>query len=126
MPAPGPTLRRMDSNIAAGFAKADVASAEKHLFLCIGPDCCDAEDGGRVWEFIKRRVRESGLRAMRTKAACFRICSGGPWLLVYPDGIWYGAIDESRFERILSEHLLGGAPVGEWIVARNVLGQCHV
>ncbi len=116
------SLPRMDPDIAAGLAKAGVASAEKHLFICIGPDCCDSRDGERVWEFIKRRVRESGLRAMRTKAACFRICSGGPWLCVYPDGVWYGAIDEARFERILSEHLLGGAPVREWIVARNALG----
>ena len=112
----------MDSHIAAGLAKADIGSAEKHLFICIGPDCCDSRDGERVWEFIKRRVRESGLRAMRTKAACFRICSGGPWLCVYPEGVWYGAINEARFERILGEHLLGGAPVREWIVARNALG----
>ena len=116
------SLRGMDSEIAAGLAKAGVASAEKHLFICIGPDCCEAGDGERVWEFIKRRVRETGLRAMRTKAGCFRICTGGPWLLVYPDGVWYGAIDEARFERILCEHLLGGAPVREWIVARNALG----
>ena len=118
----GFSLRHMDSEIAAGLAKAGVASAEKHLFLCIGPDCCEAGEGERVWEFIKRRVRESGLHAMRTKAGCFRICSGGPWLLVYPDGVWYGAIDEARFERILGEHLLGGVPVREWIVARNALG----
>ncbi len=112
----------MDSEIATGLAKAGVASAEKHLFLCIGPDCCDAGEGERVWEFVKRRVRETGLRAMRTKAACFRICNGGPWLAVYPDGVWYGAVDEARFERILAEHLLGGVAVAEWIVAQNALG----
>jgi (2Fe-2S) ferredoxin len=27
-----------------------------------------------------------------------------------------------RFERILQEHLLGGKPVTEWLVARNALG----
>ena len=111
----------MDSEIAAGLTKAGVHSAEKHLFICIGPDCCATTDGERVWEFVKRRVRESGLRAMRSKAACFRICSGGPWMVVYPDGVWYGAMDEARFERILNEHLLGGSPVREWIVAQNAL-----
>ena len=115
-------MRGMDSNIAAGFAKAGVASAERHLFLCIGPDCCDPAEGERVWEFVKRRVRECGLRAMRTKAGCFRISSGGPWLCVYPEGVWYGAMDEARFERILNEHLVGGVPVVEWVVARNALG----
>lgn len=59
---------------------------------------------------------------MRTKAGCFRICAGGPWLVVYPEGTWYGEVTPKRFERILEEHLLGGKPVEEWLVARNDLG----
>jgi (2Fe-2S) ferredoxin len=109
----------MDPEIAAGLAKAGIAHAQRHLFVCIGPDCCDARAGEQVWELIKQRVRETGLKAMRTKAACLRICAGGPWLVVYPEGTWYGAITPERFERILQEHLLGGEPVREWLVARN-------
>jgi len=114
----------MNEAIQAGLEKAGVARAERHLFLCIGPDCCASSEGERIWEFVKQRVRETGLRAMRTKAACFRICAGGPWLVIYPDGTWYGAITPERFERILHEHLLGGRPVEEWLVARNDLGHC--
>lgn len=104
-----------------GLAKAGIAQAERHLFLCIGPDCCRPHDGAILWECVKKRVKETGLRAMRTKAGCFRICVGGPWLVVYPEGIWYGGVTPERFERILHEHLLGGAPVREWVVARNDL-----
>lgn len=112
----------MSSNLDAGLLKAGIAAADRHLFVCIGPDCCASSDGEALWEVIKTRVRETGLRAMRTKAACFRICTGGPWLVVYPDGTWYGGVTPARFERILQEHLLGGRPVDEWIVARNDLG----
>jgi (2Fe-2S) ferredoxin len=103
--------------IQAGLKKAGVAGAQRHLLLCVGPDCCDPREAEQVWEYVKQRVREAGIPAMRTKAACFRICAGGPWLAVYPDGVWYGAIDAARFERILQEHLLRGEPVGEWIAA---------
>ena len=113
----------MDSNIAEGFAKAGLASAGRHLFICIGPDCCASAEGERVWDYIKARVRETGVKAMRTKAACFRICAGGPWLVVYPEGTWYGRIDAERFERILQQHLIGGEPVREWVVAENALGK---
>ena len=112
----------MNDSIQAGLEKAGVAKAERHLFLCIGPDCCATAEGERVWDYVKQRVRETGLRAMRTKAACFRICAGGPWLVVYPEGTWYGTMTLERFERILQEHLLGGKPVAEWLVARNALG----
>lgn len=112
----------MSSNLDAGLLKAGIAAADRHLFVCIGPDCCASSDGEALWEVIKTRVRETGLRAMRTKAACFRICTGGPWLVVYPDGTWYGGVTPARFERILQEHLLGGSPVHEWLVARNDLG----
>jgi (2Fe-2S) ferredoxin len=107
----------MSDSLSDGLRKAGVATAQRHLLLCIGPDCCKTRQGELIWEFVKQRVRETGIPAMRTKAACFRICTGGPWLAVYPDGIWYGAITAARFERILQEHLLGGHPVREWVAA---------
>ncbi len=117
-------LAAVNDSIQAGLAKAGVADARRHLFVCIGPDCCHSRDGEALWEFIKMRVKETGLRVMRTKAACFRICAGGPWLVVYPDGTWYGAVTPARFERILRQHLLGGEPVREWLVAQNSLAPC--
>jgi (2Fe-2S) ferredoxin len=111
----------MDEALRQGLEKAGIRTARKHIFLCNGPDCCATRQGERVWEYVKTRVRETDLNAMRTKAACFRICTGGPWLVVYPDGIWYGAISTERFERILQEHLLGGNPVRKWMIAENPL-----
>ena len=108
----------MSDSIQKGLQKAGVSAARRHLLICIGPDCCNSRQGELIWDFVKKRVKETGIPVMRSKAACFRICSGGPWLAVYPDGIWYGAINSARFERILQEHLLGGKPVREWVAAR--------
>ena len=112
----------MSHHLEQGLAKAGLAGAERHLFLCLGPDCCKEKEGEATWEHVKRRTKETGLRAMRTKAGCFRICTQGPWLLVYPEGVWYPKVSPERFDRILKDHLLGGKPVEEWVVARNGLG----
>ncbi len=98
-------------------ARAEIAAAERHLFLCIGPDCCDGAEGEALWQWLKAAVRESGVRALRTKAACLRVCKGGPWLVVYPEGTWYGAMTAARIDRVLREHVAGGRPVEEWVAA---------
>jgi (2Fe-2S) ferredoxin len=112
----------MSDALTAGLKKAAIDTAERHLFLCMGPDCCSPKEAEELWEIIKRRIKETGVRAMRTKAQCFRICTGGPWIVVYPEGVWYGEMNEKRFERVLEEHLIGGKPVEKWVVARNALG----
>lgn len=108
-------------SLEKGLAKAGIDGAQKHLFICIGPDCCRPKEGAALWDHIKERVKECPVPIMRTKAACFRICTEGPWLVVYPDGIWYGSLTPERFDRILREHIIGGKPVREWITAENPL-----
>ena len=109
--------------LPAILEKAAVPSAQKHLFLCLGPDCCGPEIGQASWEYLKSQVKEMNLQVMRTKAACFRVCSQGPILLVYPEGIWYSRATPERLERILREHILGGRPVTEWVIAQNPLAE---
>ena len=110
--------------IRRGLEKAGVAKAQRHLFLCIGPECCSPAEGERLWEHVKERVRAGGPEVMRTKAACFRICTGGPWLAVYPDGVWYGRMSLERFERVWSEHIASDQPVQEWVAGVSPLRGC--
>lgn len=96
------------------FAKIGLDHAQRHLFLCVGPDCCSSEEGLLVWEHLKETLKSHRLPVLRTKAACFRLCCGGPWLLVYPEGVWYGAMTVERCNRIVAEHLLNGRVIDEW------------
>ena len=116
------TLKSTSRKLEKALTKARVRTAKRHLFLCLGPDCCQASEGQATWDYIKERTKDLDLDLMRTKALCFRICDSGPWLVIYPEGIWYAKVTPPRFERILQEHLLGGTPVDEWVVAQNALG----
>jgi (2Fe-2S) ferredoxin len=102
---------------AKTFKEIGLPAARRHLFLCTGPDCCAVEEGLRTWEHLKASLKQCPVTMLRTKAACFRLCHEGPWLVVYPDGVWYAQVTPERFDRIRREHLEGGKPVTEWVRA---------
>ena len=97
---------------------AAIEQATRHLFLCVGPDCCDPAAHAGLWDLLKAETKRLAVPVLRTKAACLRICREGPWLVVYPEGIWYGRLDADRLRRILHEHIELNRPVSEWIAAR--------
>jgi (2Fe-2S) ferredoxin len=105
---------------------------ERHLLLCATPRkplCGDPQLGAASWSRLKQVIKERGLErpdrpegvVLRTKADCLRICAGGPILLIWPEGIAYGGVSPERIERIVDEHLIGGRPIEEWIVAQHSL-----
>jgi (2Fe-2S) ferredoxin len=50
---------------------------------------------------------------MITNTGCFGICNQGPIIVVYPEGIWYGAVTEEDIDKIVEQHIINGLPVEE-------------
>ncbi len=99
---------------------------KKHIFICTNQRppgarvCCGEEHGSALVAEFKRIMKDRGLnidmRAQRT--GCFELCEQGPNLAIYPEGVFYGKVQLSDVEEIVTEHLENDRVV-ERLVIRN-------
>jgi (2Fe-2S) ferredoxin len=95
----------------------------KHVLVCTGSFCSPDRRGRGLYSELARLLEREGLlfgptRVKRGETPCLGVCSGGPIVVVYPEGIWYSAVTPELLERIVVEHLKNDRPVDEAVFHR--------
>ncbi len=95
----------------------------RHLLLCTGSFCSPDRRGRALYSLLASLLQREGLlfgptRVKRGETPCLGVCAGGPVLVIYPEGIWYGGVTPELLERIVVEHLKEGRVVEDAVFHR--------
>ena len=88
-----------------------------HVFVCgsfrVAGDpkgICHRKDSGSLVQYLEIEVSDRGLDGVTVSSAgCLNLCEHGPVIVVYPEGHWYGKMDEERIDQML-DALAEGQP----------------
>jgi (2Fe-2S) ferredoxin len=94
-----------------------------HVLICTGNFCSPDRRGRELYSQLAELLQREDLlfgptRVKRGETPCLGVCSSGPIVVVYPEGIWYAMVTPQLLERIVVEHLKNGRPVEEAIFHR--------
>src|SRR5258705_9108089 len=95
----------------------------RHVLVCVGGFCSPDHRGRELYRLLPALLQREGLlfgadRVKRGETPCLGVCSGGPIVVVYPDGVWYAGVTPALLERIVVEHLRDGRVVEEAVFHR--------
>jgi len=98
---------------------------ECHVFVCTtGDDCPKGGDVEGFVKYLRGEVAKAGRHqdVRVNKAGCFSQCGHGPMIVVYPENVWYGGVQESDLKEIFESHIRDGKPVARLIYDPGVKG----
>ena len=105
------------------LARPQMDPYSRHVFVCTGGFCSPERRGRALYSQLAALLQREGLlfgstRVKRGETPCLGVCAGGPIVVVYPEGVWYGGVTPALLERIVVEHLKGGRVIEEAVFHR--------
>ena len=76
-----------------------------------GKPACGPRGGDAIAIAVQRELLARGATdVLVTPCSCLGPCFDGPNAVVYPDGVWYGGLDEADAPGLVA-HLIDGTPL---------------
>ena len=91
-----------------------------HVFVCTSSRIngqqkgfCFQKDSVSIVQNFMEEVESRDLTddVMITNTGCLGICSQGPIVIVYPEGVWYKEVSPDDVAEIVESHFENGKPV---------------
>ena len=90
---------------------------QHHIFVCAGfraggggaQGACAKKNSIPLVGYLESEIADRGIDTVAVSmTGCMKLCDKGPVLVVYPQGNWYGEVDEKKIDALLDAIEAGG------------------
>ena len=108
--------------VAEESAKLAANTQYRKQVLVCGGTGCTSSGSKKVLAALEEALEENGIKdVLVVRTGCFGLCSLGPIMIVYPEGVFYSQATPEGVKRIVKEHLVeGGSVVKELLYKETV------
>jgi (2Fe-2S) ferredoxin len=88
-----------------------------HIFVCASfrtagsaQGACHKKDSNSLLQYLETELSDRDMNdVMISSTGCLNRCEHGPIMIVYPEGHWYGPVNEEKIDEVL-DCLAEGTP----------------
>jgi len=62
---------------------------------------CNKKGAPNLLQYLEDEIVDRGIDAQVSSTGCLKVCDRGPAMVVYPQGTWYGNLNEEALDAIL-------------------------
>ena len=108
--------------VAEESAKIAANTQYRKQVLVCGGTGCTSSGSKKVLKALEEALEENNIKdVLVVRTGCFGLCSLGPIMIVYPEGVCYSQATPEGVKRIVKEHLVeGGSVVKELLYKETV------
>lgn len=79
-----------------------------HFLVCnsfrVGGDpqgVCNRKNAIDLLQHLETEIADRGLDGQVSSCGCLKVCDKGPVVVLYPQAMWFGDVDEEKLDEIL-------------------------
>ena len=123
------TLQDLKNIKAAKHGQIDIrfnpdtaeAAVKTYVLVCGGTGCT-SNHSWEIMDEMNKLIEASGKKdeIEIIQTGCQGLCAKGPIVVVHPGNVFYQEVTPEMVERIFNEHIIGGAPVEEYLMVEEL------
>lgn len=97
----------------------------KHIFVCASfrvsgepQGVCHKKGSVGLLQYLEQELSDRGLSDVAVSCTgCLKVCDRGPAMIVYPDNIWYGKIENEEAVDAIIDALENGTVAEQYVLS---------